>query len=296
MPRSQPVFRGLFLFLVLPYSQLWLWLVLAFRVTRSFPPIDLKTFCLMSVAVDVGSADFKQCPDGDARIAAYHNLISFSGVHFWVPFYPFDYIQRMLVKTANFFEPVDLQLIDRYLLNDAIIFDIGSNIGNHVIYWALRRHAKRNYAFEPVPVTFAILTRNVQLNRLEDVIVPINIAIGDTVENLSVMSWSPMNIGMTILQSDQRGTIPAIPLDRFRFPEQRVNFVKIDVEGFEIRLLIGSREFFMRYRPKWVFIETQSISRLEWTKAFFASVGMTLAESLPWGNFLFVRNESLRAP
>jgi FkbM family methyltransferase len=136
--------------------------------------------------------------------------------------------------------------------------NFGSNIGNHALYWAIRRKAKRIYAFEPIRSTFAILKRNIELNRLENVIVPINAALGDVNENLSIKSYNLDNIGGTVLQKQGGGEVTAIPLDSFRFPEKKVDFVKIDVEDFELHLLKGAFDFLNSFRPDAIFIEIKS--------------------------------------
>jgi FkbM family methyltransferase len=93
------------------------------------------------------------------------------------------------------------------------------------------------YAFEPIPSTYEILRRNVETNGLRWSVIPINAAVGDVTETLSIQNYNMGNIGGPSLKKDATGTIPAITLDNFTFPEKHIDFMKIDVEGFEVHVM-----------------------------------------------------------
>jgi FkbM family methyltransferase len=205
--------------------------------------------------------------------------------------YPIDGIQRIIVDSGNFFEISHLTAVDPFIPDDAVIFDLGSNIGNHALYWATRRKARKVYAFEPVPATFEILARNVALNQLDKTIVPINMAVGDVKENLTVKWYYLGNIGGTELAKGPTGTIPAIPLDEFQFPEGKVDFVKIDVESFEVSALQGALNFLRRFRPKYIFIELRSHENRFWTTGYLRAMDMEQILYLPPENFVFERKD-----
>jgi len=60
---------------------------------------------------------------------------------------------------------------------DKVVIDIGSNIGDTPIYFALNG-AKIVYAIEPMPTLFNHLIKNIEYNKINNVI-PLNVAIGD---------------------------------------------------------------------------------------------------------------------
>jgi FkbM family methyltransferase len=57
-----------------------------------------------------------------------------------------------------------------------VVFDIGANIGSFAIYAALSG-ANKVYSFEPSLEAFRVLTKNIQANQLESVIIPFNKAV-----------------------------------------------------------------------------------------------------------------------
>jgi FkbM family methyltransferase len=157
-----------------------------------------------------------------------------------------------------------------------VIFDIGANVGNHAVYWAVNLKPVRIYAFEPVPATFQVLQRNIEINHLQSCIVAINAAVGDVKETLSIERYSLQNIGGTSLRKDPSGRIPAVRLDDFEFPEGRVDFVKIDVEGFERHVVTGAHRFLEGYHPRHIFVEVWLPGPQKWMSATLRTAGYRL--------------------
>jgi FkbM family methyltransferase len=217
-------------------------------------------------------------------------IVAFRGVLFHVPFYPRDGIQHDIVHLAGFYEEEILNSLAYCVPEGSVVLDIGSNIGNHAIYWAAKRRALKVYAFEPVPSTYAILRRNVEINGLQNHIVTYNVAVSDTYDNLSISRYSPRNIGGTNLQKISHGNIPAISLDSFVPAERRCDFMKIDVEGFERNVLIGGRQFFAQMRPKFVFIEVFTLKGQWGINETLKLFGYTMCETFVDSNFLYRLN------
>ena len=118
------------------------------------------------------------------------------------------------------------------------------DIGGHVGFWSyyLALAFQRVHAFEPNELFAQCFERNVrakgvQLHRL---------ALGEA-EGKIALEVDPENTGATHVRAGVEGAIPMRRLDDFRFDE--VDFVKIDVEGFERQVLEGARETLARCRP-----------------------------------------------
>jgi FkbM family methyltransferase len=216
--------------------------------------------------------------------------VTFDHIFFYVPFFPTDWIQRGIVTTATFYETGILRELTDCVQPGSIVFDIGANIGNHALYWALKRKAGKVYAFEPVPRTFDILVRNIELNCLQNRIIPLRIALSDRRENLSIVHYSLENIGGTGLQKDALGGIPATALDSFEFPEGRVDFVKIDVEGFEVNIIRGGLLFLQKTKPKYIFIEIFPKASREWMAKTLSELGYSIVKNFG-NNFLYKLNQ-----
>jgi hypothetical protein len=67
-------------------------------------------------------------------------------------------------------------------------------------------------------------------------------------------------------------------LDSFEFPEEKVDFVKIDVEGFERYVLAGALAFFRRAKPDYVFIESFRRDVHDWTTETRGGLGISRAQ------------------
>lgn len=165
---------------------------------------------------------------------------------------------------ALFFDPVfaaDKVLFD-LVKPDSQVVDIGGNIGSFALRFARKAPRGRVVSFEPHPDTFAKLVTNKSLNALSNLEVR-NLGIGEveTVHRLHqvVASNSGMNRIITAAEVD-----PALPFKEITVVPlakglagtaiQRVDLLKIDVEGFEDAVLQGSADIIQRDRPV-LFIE-----------------------------------------
>ena len=61
-------------------------------------------------------------------------------------------------------------------VEDRIVVDIGANVGDSSIYFALKG-AKKVIAIEPHPKAFEELVSNTKLNGLETIVIPVNAAV-----------------------------------------------------------------------------------------------------------------------
>ena len=142
-----------------------------------------------------------------------------------------------------------------------VVMDIGANVGDVTLHCSkLVGREGRVLAFEPDPVNFQRLTTNLTLNNFENIKVH-NIGFGDVPGTFRMALDHKDNKGMTrIAGDDYQGShaeVAITTLDEFcsgkEFPG-KVNVVKIDVEGFETRILRGANTFIKKYRPK-LFVE-----------------------------------------
>jgi len=63
-------------------------------------------------------------------------------------------------------EPVTIEWLNT-LSQNSILIDVGANVGMYSI-WAASMRGARVFAFEPEAENYALLNRNIHLNRLED--------------------------------------------------------------------------------------------------------------------------------
>lgn len=145
----------------------------------------------------------------------------------------------------------DVPLLNRlcaYIRPGDVVVDVGAFIGDHTLAYARATHGVstgRVLAFEPNPTAYECLKRN--MAALEHVQC-FRAGLSDSGGN-ACLCESP-NAGASYLIP---GTgIPLVTLDSFQLT--RLNFIKIDAEGYEMRILRGAQETIRRCRPV-MFIE-----------------------------------------
>jgi FkbM family methyltransferase len=117
------------------------------------------------------------------------------------------------------------------------VVDVGSQTGDFAMMCAAMG-ARKVYAFEPVARNYEILSNNIRENGLGRVIVPVNRGLGEK-EGFVDMSGETMvkgsGIEITTLDSFLKG--------------ERVDFIKMDVEGYEENVLLGAKETISKFKP-----------------------------------------------
>ena len=153
-----------------------------------------------------------------------------------------------------FYEDETLSYVRANFPNQKTILDIGANIGNHTTFFAEFMNAKKIHAFEPHPMNFELLKRNME--KYSNVILH-NYALGETIKRVSITT-NPGNMGDVKVseEADSDGEIEMFPLDAFDF--QDVTLMKIDVEDSEWVVLQGAIETIRRWKPVLV-VETLTI-------------------------------------
>ncbi|MFL6300267.1 MAG: FkbM family methyltransferase [Terriglobales bacterium] len=141
--------------------------------------------------------------------------------------------------------------------NDVAV-DIGANIGEVALNLAKRVGEKGAvHAFEANPLVYEKLLRNLSLNSSLNVI-PSNVGLSD--QSGSAQMWTPeQNRGGGTI-SDVPAGARAIAIQLVRFDDvwnvenSRLDLIKLDVEGHELKVLRGAEGVLRRYRPK-LFVE-----------------------------------------
>ena len=149
----------------------------------------------------------------------------------------------------------------------AIVFDVGANIGEFTI---LLSHAVgpngKIHAFEPVPQTFERLTRNVKKSSINNRVILNNCALSDhlgyatihmpasdeteaSLTDHSYASWSSKSVVSFDCKLET--------LDNYSVMHniEKIDFVKIDVEGAEMLVLRGMKKILSNKSPPVLMLE-----------------------------------------
>ena len=135
----------------------------------------------------------------------------------------------------------------------AVIFDVGANFGYYALMLAAAlRGVCTVHAFEPTEATFQRLSRHIALNRMNCVHAH-RLALSDAPGTASMRGRNG-NSGAAFLEPGN-GEVQVTTLDEFvrEWGIGRVDFMKIDVEGFEERVLRGGERALRELRPHILF-------------------------------------------
>ncbi|UZT06959.1 FkbM family methyltransferase [Clostridium sp. LQ25] len=179
-------------------------------------------------------------------------------IKFYLP-YPNDFIQSVIYSTKNFYEVSMLEDIQKRLGENKIIVDIGANIGNHTVFFANICKAKKVYSFEPQENVFKILKKNVEINKFNKNVKLFNMGIGEKKEYANLEIVNNDNLGMTKLKKGSNGTIEINRLDDviLNIENDKIDMIKIDVEGMGLEALKGAERIIKRDKPM-IYIEAET--------------------------------------
>jgi FkbM family methyltransferase len=173
-----------------------------------------------------------------------------------------------------------LPIFDKLASEAPVVLDIGANVGTTTIAFARARPRGRVFAFEPSHAMRSSLEANVSINGLRNVeIVPIG--LGDEASTFVLVEEMPGNPGSSYLSGASDGAgerVATKRLDDWLGSGTSVDFIKMDVEGFEKKVLLGAERTLRMWHPKIVLelngpaLERQGTSRGE-VVAFLAALG-----------------------
>ena len=159
-------------------------------------------------------------------------------------------IQRRLARRMPWELPIAVMLMELALRADpeSLIMDIGANIGTITVPIALN-FPGLVVAYEPVEDTFADLSANLRLNRLENVQAVMK-ACSASPGSGDMIGIAERNRGLAHLEISQTGKTDVTTVDKesARFGKP-VSMIKMDVEGHELSVLDGAKGVLVNDRP-----------------------------------------------
>lgn len=143
----------------------------------------------------------------------------------------------------------DLAFFERHIKPGMTVVDIGANLGLYSLSIAkLVGDSGRVYAFEPAPSLYCAAARNIQRNGGDRIVRLENVALGSK-DGTAILHLGGFNSGNNrVVASTQDAGGVRVPLARLDdvLPDSRVDWIKIDVQGWEIEVLRGMQETLQR--------------------------------------------------
>ena len=179
-----------------------------------------------------------------------------------------DHIYSIIKLRSSFYELDLLEAVNNLKLEGTYV-DVGSNIGNHSLFFSTCCSAKFLISIEPLDIAFKYLVQNVSGQNT----IPVeffNCAISDASGFGSMTVVDPNNIGMSKIESGN--TISIRTLDSILQHIDDVSFIKIDVEGFEAKVLKGASNILEKFHPV-LAIESATESEFQEVKDILEPLG-----------------------
>jgi len=154
---------------------------------------------------------------------------------------PFELVGTFIVQQYRYDSIVEPKLGD-------IVFDVGAYVGDTALWFSKAVGPQgKVYAFEPEPSNFAKLKANLERNKVTNVI-PLQLALSENEGEMRVSSGAGSSV---ITQAGTGKSVKVTTIDKFvganKLP--RVDFIKMDVEGHELKVLEGAHETIKTFKP-----------------------------------------------
>lgn len=154
----------------------------------------------------------------------------------------------------NGFEPEMVKLFRSLARGSKVILDIGANIGCTALLFG--ELSERVYAFEPSKTTYAFLEKNISRARRQNIFLQ-NVGLGSEPGEFT-LTFAPSNrsggfvsnqIQASVGHSVEKIVIRQLDEVVKSSNLKQVDFIKIDVEGFEGQVLRGASQTLSSNRP-----------------------------------------------
>ncbi|MEK6840551.1 MAG: FkbM family methyltransferase [Nanoarchaeota archaeon] len=159
-------------------------------------------------------------------------------------------------KFSKFYEP-EMAVIPKIVHNPEVIIDIGANYGPYSFFLSKLYPEARIFAFEPAKSSYYILKRITKEFNLSNVTL-LKKGLGAKEEKKDIITPLQYTIlayvsGKNIQKSskDSVEEIEITTLDKFfvRNKISKIDFIKCDVEGFELEVFKGAKKTIRKFKP-----------------------------------------------
>lgn len=154
--------------------------------------------------------------------------------------------------SGNFYELAELEFIRENLnSSNPVIVDIGANTGNHLVYFAKIMEAAKVIPIEFHPEVIEILKRHISINQVSNLdLSKLGYALGKNSGKYFISEHPAKDLCLTEISETKQGNsreVQVVTLDGII--TEKIDFIKVDVQGTEIDALKGAKELISRYQP-----------------------------------------------
>lgn len=156
---------------------------------------------------------------------------------------------------TGFHEFREFLFLHKFLKPEMVVVDVGANQGEYALFSAKRVTKGKVIAFEPLPSILKVLYENIRLNNFTNIQVFPG-GLSDVEGSLKIHEIEDEHEGLATIYPGERKSrssfdIKLRTLDDVVREEsvERIDFVKIDIEGGELKALVGSQQSIQKHKP-----------------------------------------------
>ncbi|MAS04771.1 MAG: hypothetical protein CL534_08780 [Ahrensia sp.] len=163
-----------------------------------------------------------------------------------------EWADRSLYFLGRWYDLAASLAVESLLKDGQSVLDIGANYGHFTLAAAKAVGPNGNVvSFEPNPKAYARLLVHLDLNRLSWVTAK-NAGLSDRAGRMKLsipqVNSGEATFGLTRYEDVSTIDVPVYTVDEF-LGDKKFDFIKIDVEGFEMHVLRGAKRIIERDRP-----------------------------------------------
>jgi hypothetical protein len=166
------------------------------------------------------------------------------------------------INNYGYWEEHLYYLYSQIIKEDFIVLDGGANIGFHTVQFAKLAYKGKVYAFEPQNLIYNVLSSNILFNGLSNIVSQYKLGLSDSesIETFTSMENPGVTMGEDCINWGGRGftekdggeEAKTITIDSLNL--NRLDFIKLDIQGFEYKALMGGINIIKNNMPT-IFIE-----------------------------------------
>ena len=176
-----------------------------------------------------------------------------------------DKLPKSYIKTFQSYilsrdwEELTTEMFKKVVKEGDIVLDLGANIGFFTLL-AARLVGKKGkvYAFEPEPVNYSLLIKNIEINGYDNV-VPMQKAVSNAAGMVRLFLNNEDTGAHTIRQCDDNKEfveVESVTLDEFfRDKKHPIDVIKMDIEGAEVEAFLGMERIIRENENLKIFVE-----------------------------------------
>jgi FkbM family methyltransferase len=164
----------------------------------------------------------------------------------------------MFHAEGKFYEAQELEYLRTRVPPGGVFVDVGANTGNHSIFLGRFLRPRLLIPVEPIDVAADLVRANAKLNGAVIDERGLGVAASNEPGMLEMAIVRDMMMAKVDPDAQKKVTVRAVRLDDL-IPE-KVDFLKIDVEGFEMNVLEGARRIVTEDRPQ-IMLEATDATR-----------------------------------